>query len=179
MEIHDLSAGFRDSESRLQADRRRWRRRARVRRARRQQVFAQPARVIVDQAKQMGFTGLMGAAGRAAAELGQVAERGDAAACPDQEGASPDDLLLMAAGKPDETSKLWASSARNREEENLLNPNIYAIPLGHRLPLLEYNVEDGRWYSMHHPFTAPHDEDIDKLERPQTRAVRAKAYDLV
>ena len=31
---------------------------------------------------------------------------------------------------------------------------------------------------MHHPFTAPHDEDIDKLES-QPGAVRAKAYDLV
>ena len=45
-------------------------------------------------------------------------------------------------------------------------------------PLLEYNDEDGRWYSMHHPFTSPHDEDMDKLES-QPGEVRAKAYDLV
>ncbi len=44
--------------------------------------------------------------------------------------------------------------------------------------LLEFNAEDGRWYSMHHPFTAPHDEDLDKLES-DPGAVRAKAYDLV
>ena len=45
-------------------------------------------------------------------------------------------------------------------------------------PLLEYHEEDGRWYSMHHPFTSPLDEDVDKLET-EPGAVRAKAYDLV
>jgi len=45
-------------------------------------------------------------------------------------------------------------------------------------PLFEYSEEDGRWYSMHHPFTAPRDEDVDKLET-DPGAVRAKAYDIV
>jgi len=45
-------------------------------------------------------------------------------------------------------------------------------------PLLEYHEEDGRWYAMHHPFTAPLDEDIGKLE-DDPGAVRAQAYDLV
>jgi aspartyl-tRNA synthetase len=45
-------------------------------------------------------------------------------------------------------------------------------------PLLEYHEDDGRWYSMHHPFTSPLDEDVDKLE-DDPGAVRAKAYDLV
>ena len=45
-------------------------------------------------------------------------------------------------------------------------------------PLLEWNGDDGRWYSMHHPFTSPLDEDMDKLESDPGH-VRAKAYDLV
>jgi len=45
-------------------------------------------------------------------------------------------------------------------------------------PLLEWSGEDGRWYSMHHPFTSPLDEDLEKLES-DPGAVRAKAYDLV
>src|SRR5262249_16350267 len=45
-------------------------------------------------------------------------------------------------------------------------------------PLLEYHEEDKRWYSMHHPFTSPLDEDLDKLESAPGD-VRAKAYDLV
>ena len=45
-------------------------------------------------------------------------------------------------------------------------------------PLYEYSEEEGRFVAMHHPFTAPADEDIDKLES-DTANVRAKAYDMV
>jgi aspartyl-tRNA synthetase len=45
-------------------------------------------------------------------------------------------------------------------------------------PLLEWDPEDKRFVSMHHPFTSPHDEDMDRLAL-EPGAVRAKAYDLV
>lgn len=45
-------------------------------------------------------------------------------------------------------------------------------------PALEWNPEQNRWDSLHHPFTAPRDEDLDKLET-DTASVRSKAYDLV
>ena len=45
-------------------------------------------------------------------------------------------------------------------------------------PLFEYSDEEGRYVAMHHPFTAPADEDIDKLETDQA-GCRAKAYDMV
>ncbi|HTY22488.1 MAG TPA: aspartate--tRNA ligase [Desulfomonilaceae bacterium] len=45
-------------------------------------------------------------------------------------------------------------------------------------PLLEYDEEEGRYKSMHHPFTAPRDEDLDRLET-DPGSVRARAYDLV
>jgi aspartyl-tRNA synthetase len=45
-------------------------------------------------------------------------------------------------------------------------------------PLMEWSEEEGRLVSMHHPFTAPLDEDIPLLETEPAR-VRAKAYDLV
>lgn len=45
-------------------------------------------------------------------------------------------------------------------------------------PLFEYSEEEGRYVAMHHPFTAPMDEDIDLLDTDQA-AVRAKAYDIV
>ena len=45
-------------------------------------------------------------------------------------------------------------------------------------PLLEYHEDEGRWYSMHHPFTSPREEDVDRLET-DPGSVRAKAYDLV
>ena len=51
-------------------------------------------------------------------------------------------------------------------------------------PLIEWNEdqgEGGRWDSLHHPFTAPNDEDLDKLtlDREAIAGIRSKAYDLV
>ena len=45
-------------------------------------------------------------------------------------------------------------------------------------PLLEWSEEDERFYAMHHPFTAPMDEDIEYIESDPGR-VRARAYDIV
>ena len=45
-------------------------------------------------------------------------------------------------------------------------------------PLFGWDKDEKRWVSNHHPFTAPMDEDLDKLES-DPGAVRAKAYDLV
>ena len=45
-------------------------------------------------------------------------------------------------------------------------------------PLLEYSEEDKRYVAVHHPFTAPHADDIAKLDT-DTGNVRARAYDLV
>ena len=52
------------------------------------------------------------------------------------------------------------------------------IPLGHRLPLLEYDEDAGRFHAMHHPFTSPHAEDMGMLGT-DPGAVRAQAYDVV
>jgi aspartyl-tRNA synthetase len=45
-------------------------------------------------------------------------------------------------------------------------------------PLVEYNEEDKRYYALHHPFTAPRQGDLDRLET-EPLAVRADAYDIV
>jgi len=49
-------------------------------------------------------------------------------------------------------------------------------------PLVEWNDEQNRWDSLHHPFTAPNDEDLPKLgsgDRDEIASIRSKAYDLV
>ncbi|HEY1911022.1 MAG TPA: aspartate--tRNA ligase [Vicinamibacterales bacterium] len=181
MEIHDLSDVFRDSEFRVF-----------------KQIIADGGvvrgfavkggnkysrsqlDVIVDQAKAMGFTGLIWVRPGEPA-LSSVKALSDATLRPalDRAGAGADDLLLMAAGPADNTSKLLGElRLAIAKKENLLNPEAFEFLWVTDFPLLEYNDEDGRWYSMHHPFTSPHDEDMDKLES-QPGEVRAKAYDLV
>jgi aspartyl-tRNA synthetase len=181
MEIHDLSEIFRDAEFRVF-----------------KQIVADGGvvrgfavkggnrytrsqlDVLVDQAKALGFTGLIWVR-PGAPPLSSVKALSEAALQPalDRVAASKDDLLLMAAGPADHTSKLLgALRLQIAQKENLLNPEQFEFLWVTDFPLLEYSVEDGRWYSMHHPFTSPHDEDWDKLES-QPGEVRAKAYDLV
>ena len=45
-------------------------------------------------------------------------------------------------------------------------------------PMFEYDETDKRWMAAHHPFTSPHEEDMDKLESDPAM-VRALAYDVV
>ncbi len=45
-------------------------------------------------------------------------------------------------------------------------------------PMFEYDEEGQRWAAAHHPFTSPHEHDMDKLES-DPGAVRALAYDVV
>ena len=50
--------------------------------------------------------------------------------------------------------------------------------MGSRFSIVEWDEETNRWYAMHHPFTAPKPEDIDKL-KTNPGEVRANAYDMV
>jgi aspartyl-tRNA synthetase len=60
----------------------------------------------------------------------------------------------------------------------LLDPMDFKFLWVTEFPLLEYSEEDGRFYAMHHPFTAPMDEDLQYIDSDPGR-VRAKAYDIV
>jgi len=45
-------------------------------------------------------------------------------------------------------------------------------------PLFKFNTEENRWESEHHPFTAPNEEDLDKLDSSPDK-IRSRSYDLV
>jgi aspartyl-tRNA synthetase len=97
----------------------------------------------------------------------------------DRARATKDDLLLMSAGQADANSKLLGQlRLAVARKDNLVSADAMEFLWVEQFPLLEYNEEDGRWYAMHHPFTSPLDEDVDKLES-KPGEVRAKAYDLV
>jgi aspartyl-tRNA synthetase len=137
--------------------------------------------VLVDHAvKQLGFSGLIWAR-PGEPPICSVKAIGEASlrAAFERGGASGDDLLLMAAGEGEATSKLLGQLRLYlARKENLLSPEAFEFLWVTDFPLLEYHEDDGRWYSMHHPFTSPHDDDVDRLES-DPGAVRAKAYDLV
>ena len=47
-----------------------------------------------------------------------------------------------------------------------------------QFPMMEYDETEKRYQALHHPFTAPLEEDYDKLETDPA-GVRSRAYDLV
>ena len=61
---------------------------------------------------------------------------------------------------------------------DLLEKNAYRFCYINDFPMFEYSEEEGRWMSCHHPFTMPHDCDVDKLESDPEHC-HAKAYDMV
>jgi aspartyl-tRNA synthetase len=135
---------------------------------------------LVDQAKQIGFSGLIWAR-PGEPPLSSVKALGEASlrAAFEKGSASADDLLLMTAGAAEPTSKLLGQLRLHlAARDKLQRAEEFAFAWVTDFPLLEYNSDDGRWYAMHHPFTAPVDDDIEKLES-EPGAVRAKAYDLV
>ena len=62
---------------------------------------------------------------------------------------------------------------------DLIDKNKYNLLWVTEFPLFEEDEETGRMIAMHHPFTCPLDEDIDKLDQEDKTQLRAKAYDMV
>ena len=93
--------------------------------------------------------------------------------------AKPGDLLLFGADTPAITNEsLGRLRGHLGQKLGLADPNEYKFLWVTDFPLLEWDAETGRHVAVHHPFTAPLDEDIPLLESEPGKA-RAKAYDLV
>jgi aspartyl-tRNA synthetase len=93
--------------------------------------------------------------------------------------AKPGDLIVLIAEAPPVANKIL-SSLRNElaAQLNLIDNNLLAFLYVVDFPLLERNEEMNRWEPMHHPFTAPMEEDISLLESNPEK-VRARHYDIV
>ena len=94
-------------------------------------------------------------------------------------GAEQGDLVLIVADKNKVVyDALGALRCECAKRMGILDPMDFKFLWVTEFPLLEYSEEDGRFYAMHHPFTAPMDEDLQYLDSDPGR-VRAKAYDIV
>ena len=94
-------------------------------------------------------------------------------------GAKTGDLLLVIADKPlvvaQALGELRLEMARRR---GLIDPDQLSFLWIVDFPMFEYVEEDKRWKAMHHPFTAPREEDVQYLKSEPGR-VKANAYDMV
>ena len=93
--------------------------------------------------------------------------------------AKAGDLILVMAGNATQTrTQLSALRMALAEELGLRKPDEFAPLWVVDFPLFEKDEETGELHAMHHPFTAPKPEHLEKLESDPT-AVIAQAYDLV
>jgi len=136
---------------------------------------------LTANAKQAGAKGLVwikvtaeGLTSPVAKFLGAVQER-----LLSQTGAAAGDLVLLvgdtSAGAATALGRLRVDLAK-RFKLIPEDRDVFAWVID--FPLVEWNADEKRWDAVHHPFTAPRDEDLPLLESDPGKA-RAKAYDLV
>ena len=139
---------------------------------------------IVDMAKQqLGATGLVWARrmddGAITSSVMKAMGEEEVTTLLDATSTGKGSLLFIAAGEPNPTSKLLGQLRLIlAKKDGLLKPDEFRFTWVVDFPLLEWDPEEKRYNSMHHPFTSPLDEDMAKLDSDPGN-IRAKAYDLV
>ena len=95
-------------------------------------------------------------------------------------GAEKGDVILVVASE--ENTVVYAALGALRlaiaKKFELFDPDQFNFLWVTDFPLFEFDKEEQRYVAVHHPFTMPKDEDIDKVET-DPGACRAKAYDMV
>ena len=93
--------------------------------------------------------------------------------------AQPGDLVLMIADKPATVARaLGELRLEMARRMNMIDEDLLAFTWVTDFPMFEYSEEEKRYVAMHHPFTMPHPEDVEKLETAPGD-VKAVAYDMV
>ncbi|HJU63837.1 MAG TPA: aspartate--tRNA ligase [Candidatus Binatia bacterium] len=93
-------------------------------------------------------------------------------------GAEVGDVILFSA----DSAKIVHDALANLrlylgEKLHLIPENDYALVWVVDFPLMDFDPEEKRYVALHHPFTAPHDDDLPLLDTEPAKA-RSKAYDL-
>ncbi len=92
--------------------------------------------------------------------------------------AAPGDLLLIAAGPKAQAETVLGQLRLNIADRlGLADPATIALCLVSDFPLFDWNGNEGRWDSVHHPFTSPSEGQWEALEA-DPGAVVSNAYDL-
>ncbi len=141
---------------------------------------------VVDLAKQAGAKGLLWASlqqGSAPegirSSFGKQVSNEELAAIVATLGGQLDDLLLIVADTPKVVAQTLDKLRREFAARlNLTDPDLLSFGWIVDFPLVEWNADEQRWDAVHHPFTAPKDEDLLLMDSDPGK-VRAKAYDIV
>ena len=136
---------------------------------------------LVEQARQLGAAGLIYARYTAEGVQCSVKAVGDEGTRKvlEQSGATPSDLLVLASGAPDAVSKLLGQlRLQVARQANLIPDGKWELLWVTDFPLFDWNADENRWDSVNHPFTAPREEDLPRLES-DPGSVLAKAYDVI
>ncbi|MFI3300921.1 MAG: aspartate--tRNA ligase [Candidatus Gastranaerophilales bacterium] len=95
-------------------------------------------------------------------------------------GAEKGDIVFFVADKP---KVVYDVLGRFRlyfgNKLNLIDKNKHALLWIVDFPMFEWSQEDERYKAMHHPFTSPCIEDLDKLKSGDLGSVKSIAYDIV
>ncbi|MDR3718158.1 MAG: aspartate--tRNA ligase [Bryobacteraceae bacterium] len=89
------------------------------------------------------------------------------------QGHRPEEAVLQACGQ----LRLFAAQKFN-DRHKLLDPKVLKFLWVLEFPMYEWDSEENRWAAAHHPFTSPHDDDLDKLTSDPAHC-RARSYDVV
>jgi len=94
-------------------------------------------------------------------------------------GFEKGDLICIVADKDNVVfDALGALRCEVAKRMGLCDPMDFKLLWVTEFPLFEYDEEEGRYYSKHHPFTSPMDEDLPLMDTDPSK-VRGKAYDIV
>ena len=91
-----------------------------------------------------------------------------------------DDSVIFMVGDAAKTvfAALGALRIELAKRENLIDSNKWAPLWVVDFPLVEWNEDKNRWDALHHPFTSPNLEDLDKLDS-EPGTVRSFGYDVI
>jgi len=139
------------------------------------------------QQPQIGAKGLVyakvNADGTYKSSVGKFFSDEDLKTWADKMHAKPGDLLLILSGETDKTRKqlnnlrLEMGKRMGLMKEGDFKP-LWVLDF----PLLEWDEDSNRFHAMHHPFTSPKTEDVERMmdgDHETMKSLRADAYDLV
>jgi len=93
-------------------------------------------------------------------------------------GAQEGDIIFVGSDANLRTCQNFMGALRKELVKNQAPETDWAFAWITDFPLLEYIPEEDRWDAAHNPFTAPHEEDLDKLETDPA-SVRSYQFDMV